>query len=87
MYNDEIQDSGDDSFSNQDWVYILKSVVLIGIGNISNILLARMRNVEYKHNKSLKSSLKDLAVKDKHRMMYRGLVPLTIGYSLVMNSI
>ena len=49
--------------------------------------MARMRNIEYRKNKNFKAAIKDLFIKDGFKMFYKGLVPLTIGYSLLSNII
>ena len=38
-----------------------------------------MQNVDYPNRKSFLRAVKDLVVIDKHRMFYKGLVPITIA--------
>lgn len=49
------------------------------ISNTLNIVAVRMQNVDYPNNRSFLRALKDLVVIDKHRMFYKGLVPITIA--------
>ena len=49
--------------------------------NASNIVVIRMQNVDYKHNRSLTKAVKDLFVVDKHRMFYKGLLPFSIAFA------
>ena len=51
------------------------------VGNAINILIVRMQNIEYEHYGSFRGTLKDMIVKDKHRMFYRGLVPQVIAFT------
>ena len=44
--------------------------------NALNILIVRMQNVDYVNKKSIKGALKDLVMVDRHRMFYRGLLPI-----------
>ena len=46
-----------------------------------------MRNVEYRNNKSPLGVLKDLVIKDGFKAFYKGLLPLTIGYTFLTNII
>ena len=48
--------------------------------NAINIIIVRMQNVDYRHNKSLYKAVRDLFYVDKHRMFYRGLVPISVAY-------
>lgn len=50
------------------------------VANVVSLLTVRMQNVDYKNNRNLRAAVKDLFVIDKHRMLYRGLVPLNIGF-------
>jgi len=47
--------------------------------NTLNILSLRMQNVDYIYNKSTFKTLKHALVIDKHRIFYRGAVPLFVG--------
>lgn len=49
--------------------------------NIVSLLTVRMQNVDYKNNRNLRAAIKDLFLIDKHRMLYRGLVPMQFGFS------
>ena len=49
------------------------------ISNTLNIVAVRMQNVDYPNRKSFLRAVKDLVVVDKHRMFYKGLVPITIA--------
>jgi hypothetical protein len=65
------------------WLIILKQMV-VGLGqtmalNAANIVMVRMQNVDYRHNRSLLRAIADLFIVDKHRMFYRGLVPISIA--------
>ena len=43
--------------------------------NVSNLVVIRMQNVDYAHNRSIRKSMVDLVKMDRHRMFYKGLVP------------
>lgn len=58
---------------------IVNTVVSSMFMNAGNIVVVRMQNVEYKHNRSLFKAIKDLFLIDGHRMFYRGLIPISIG--------
>jgi hypothetical protein len=65
------------------YLYFAKSM-FSGLGsamvlNAFNIAIVRMQNLDYKHNRSIYYTAKDLVMIDKHRMFYRGLVPITIA--------
>jgi hypothetical protein len=49
------------------------------LSNVMNIVAVRMQNVDYPNNRSFRKALKDLVVVDKHRMFYKGLLPITIA--------
>ena len=47
--------------------------------NIPNILTVRLQNVDYRVEKGLRGALMDLIKVDKHRMFYKGLIPICIA--------
>jgi hypothetical protein len=49
------------------------------LSNALNIVAVRMQNVDYPNNRNFRGAIKDLFVIDKHRMFYKGLVPITIA--------
>lgn len=49
------------------------------LANACNIVIVRMQNVDYRNNRKLSGAVKDLFLVDKHRMFYRGLVPISIA--------
>ena len=49
------------------------------LANTLNIVAVRMQNVDYPNNRSFLKAVKDLFVIDKHRMFYKGLLPITIA--------
>ena len=49
--------------------------------NAINIVTVRMQNVDYTNNRNLFRAVKDLFIIDKHRMLYRGLFPIALGYT------
>jgi hypothetical protein len=51
------------------------------VSNALNIVAVRMQNVDYPNNRSFRGAIKDLFVIDKHRMFYKGLVPISIACS------
>ena len=54
--------------------------------NAMNIVLLRTQNIEYRNNKSLLLAVKDVVVVDKHRMLYRGLVPTTFAFTHLISA-
>ena len=56
-----------------------KMACTLMLSNAINILAVRMQNVDYPNNRSFRGAVKDLFVIDKHRMFYKGLVPITIA--------
>ena len=38
-----------------------------------------MQNIDYKHNRSIRKTFRELMTIDKHKALYRGLVPFTLG--------
>jgi hypothetical protein len=56
-----------------------KTISSMMVHNAVNIVVNRMQNVDYPHRKSFLKTLKDLVVVDKHRMFYKGLLPVTIA--------
>jgi len=55
--------------------------------NVQNIIVARMRNIEYRNNKNFRGVCKDLVVKDSYKMLFKGIVPFTLGYSFINSTI
>jgi hypothetical protein len=49
------------------------------VSNALNIVAVRMQNVDYPNNRNFRKALKDLVIVDKHRMFYKGLLPITIA--------
>ena len=43
--------------------------------NAWNVLIVRMQNIDYEHHKSLRRAVFDLVRNDKHRALYKGMVP------------
>ena len=58
---------------------LMMSIGGLMISNTLNIVAVRMQNVDYPNRRSFLKALKDLVVVDKHRMFYKGLVPITIA--------
>ena len=58
---------------------IAKATGALMVSNALNIVAVRMQNVDYPNYRSLRGAIKDLFVIDKHRMFYKGLVPITIA--------
>ena len=58
---------------------ILKGIGGLMLCNVLNLVSVRMQNVDYPNNRSFTGALKDLIVIDKHRMFYKGLLPITIA--------
>ena len=54
--------------------------------NAANIVIVRMQNVDYRNRKSLLNSIADLVRIDKHRMFYRGLMPISLGCFYLSNT-
>jgi len=75
---DEI-DKFDRYFIKQISTSIFQASGALMLSNALNIVAVRMQNVDYPNNRSLRGAIKDLFVIDKHRMFYKGLVPITIA--------
>ena len=75
---DEI-DKFDGYFIKHIGASVGKMAISLMLSNAINILAVRMQNVDYPNNRSFRGAVKDLFVIDKHRMFYKGLVPITIA--------
>ena len=53
------------------------------MANVFNLVIVRMQNVDYKHNRNPFRAVKDLVVIDKHRAFYRGMFPFLMGSSFL----
>jgi len=56
-----------------------QTVATLMLCNVPNLITVRLQNVDYRMEKGLGGALKDLIVVDKHRMFYKGLIPICIA--------
>ena len=56
-----------------------QTVATLMLCNVPNLITVRLQNVDYRIEKGLRGAIKDLFFVDKHRMFYKGLVPICIA--------
>lgn len=61
----------------------LKSLSLVMVVNACNVLIVRMQNIDYEHHKSLRRAVVDILRNDKHRALYKGLLPQIFGFNML----
>mmetsp|Transcript_34727 Transcript_34727/g.53311 ORF Transcript_34727/g.53311 Transcript_34727/m.53311 type:complete len:113 (+) Transcript_34727:791-1129(+) len=52
---------------------------MYSITNVLNILTVRLQNADYYHRKNFFGAVKDMIKVDRHRMFYKGLLPLLVA--------
>ena len=67
--------------------YIGESLAVICLANCANIMLSRLRNIEYRNNRSIRLAARDVIVKDNWKAFFKGNACYTIGWSFVSNTI
>ena len=82
LLNGEIKDE-----EGHEARYISQSLSVICLANCANILLTRLRNIEYKNNRSVKMAIRDILVKDNWKALIKGNTCYTIGWSFITNTI
>lgn len=60
----------------EGWLQMLKHM---SISNALNIMVVRMQNVDYPHNRSFRKTFKELILHDRFSMFYKGLVPIALA--------
>ena len=51
--------------------------------NVWNILIVRMQNIDYENHKSVTRAAQDMLLVDRHRVLYKGLLAQSFGYTVL----